>query len=283
MAQTGFTPIKTYYSQVSGHTPTPSNLAYGELALNIVDGKLFYKDATNTVRSFTGGNGNGSFVNLEYTGTLTGKSNTGDIGIELSSIFGGAVDNYIDFYDSTGTYISEVVSFEGNYAEFNAYNMPAYIASYDTYQTYLGVHSGATQADAYMHFYVGNGYAMRINGDKNIGIGTETPKNRLDIVGSFGRGAPVTKTADFTLAATENWIINNKSGSTCTVTLPAASLWPGREFTIKNIQAQTVVSASANVVPLTSATAGTAILAATAGKWATLVSNGTNWVIMQGN
>ena len=52
---------------------------------------------------------------------------------------------------------------------------------------------------------------------------------------------------------------------------------------IKTIQAQTVVSASSNVVPLVGGAAGTAILAATAGKWATLVSDGTNWVIMQGN
>ena len=36
-------------------------------------------------------------------------------------------------------------------------------------------------------------------------------------------GAPVTKTADFTVAASETWLINNKSGSTCTVTLPSAS------------------------------------------------------------
>ena len=35
----------------------------------------------------------------------------------------------------------------------------------------------------------------------------------------------VTKTADFTLADDEGWVINNKSGSTCTVTLPAASAW----------------------------------------------------------
>ncbi|WP_176479108.1 hypothetical protein [Mesorhizobium sp. WSM3860] len=50
---------------------------------------------------------------------------------------------------------------------------------------------------------------------------------------------------------------------------------------IKTIQAQTVVSASSNVVPLAGGAAGTAILAATARKWATLVSDGTNWVIMQ--
>jgi len=57
----------------------------------------------------------------------------------------------------------------------------------------------------------------------------------------------------------------------------------GRELNIKTITANTVVSASSNVAPLTSATAGTAILAATAGKWARLVSDGTNWRIMSGS
>jgi hypothetical protein len=93
--------------------------------------------------------------------------------------------------------------------------------------------------------------------------------------------SPVTKTADFTLADNETWIINNKAGSACTVTFPAASLWPGREVTIKNMQAQLVNSVSANVVPLDSTTAGTAILLGVVGNWATLVSDGTNWVIMQ--
>jgi hypothetical protein len=90
----------------------------------------------------------------------------------------------------------------------------------------------------------------------------------------------VTKAADFTLSNTESWVINNKSGSTCTVTLPAASSWGGRQVTFKNLQAQTLVSASSNVAPIGSATPGTAILPATIGSWATLVSDGTNWVIM---
>jgi hypothetical protein len=94
-------------------------------------------------------------------------------------------------------------------------------------------------------------------------------------------GAPVTKTADFTVAAGETWIINNKSGSTCTVTLPAASALPGRTITFQNYQNQTLVSASNNVVPRAGGAAGTSILDAVAGNWATLVSNGTNWVIMQ--
>jgi hypothetical protein len=97
----------------------------------------------------------------------------------------------------------------------------------------------------------------------------------------MGVGAPVTKTADFTVANGEIWYINNKSGSTCTVTLPAASSWTGRTLTFKNMQAQTLVSASSNVVPIDSTVAGTAILLAVVGNWATMVSDGTNWVIMQ--
>jgi hypothetical protein len=93
--------------------------------------------------------------------------------------------------------------------------------------------------------------------------------------------APVTKTADFTVLDGETWIINNKSGSTCTVTLPSASTYSGRTITFQNNQDQNLVSASSNVVPQGGGAAGTAILENVSGNWATLVSNGTNWVIMQ--
>ena len=96
-----------------------------------------------------------------------------------------------------------------------------------------------------------------------------------------GVAAPVTKTADFTVATGEIWYINNKSGSTCVVTLPAAASWPGRQLCFKNMQAQLLNSASSNVVPIDSTTAGTAILLNVVGNWATMVSDGTNWVIMQ--
>ena len=102
---------------------------------------------------------------------------------------------------------------------------------------------------------------------------------RLVSLGSLTRGAPATKTASFTLADTENWVICNGTGS-ITITFPSAASWTGREVMIKTIAAFTVVSASSNIVPLIGGVAGTAILAATAGKWATLVSDGTNWIVM---
>lgn len=91
---------------------------------------------------------------------------------------------------------------------------------------------------------------------------------------------PVTVTADFTVGGSA-WYINNKAASTCVATLPVASAWAGRSITIKNMQAQLVNSASSNVVPIDSITAGTAILLNVIGNWATMVSDGTNWVIMQ--
>jgi len=97
-----------------------------------------------------------------------------------------------------------------------------------------------------------------------------------------GYVAPVTKTGDFTLGANENEVICNGTAS-ITVTLPSASSFVGRKVRIKTRAAFTVISASSNVKPLDTDTAGTAILAATAGKWAELVSDGANWVIMAGN
>ena len=54
----------------------------------------------------------------------------------------------------------------------------------------------------------------------------------------------------------------------------------GRWHYIKTVTANTVVSASSNIVPIDGTAAGTAILPATAGAWAALQSDGTNWVIM---
>jgi hypothetical protein len=50
MAQAGFLPIQTYYSTTASATPSASNLANGELAVNITDGILYYKDNTGNVQ-----------------------------------------------------------------------------------------------------------------------------------------------------------------------------------------------------------------------------------------
>lgn len=92
--------------------------------------------------------------------------------------------------------------------------------------------------------------------------------------------APVTKTADFTLGALEDWIINNKAGADCVVTLPSAASNSGRAVTLKTIVGFAIVSAASDVVPLAGGAAGTALVPAVAGSWATIVSDGANWIIM---
>ena len=111
---------------------------------------------------------------------------------------------------------------------------------------------------------------------------------RLDasVIGSRRavRNAPVTaiQTAAYPIDDNDRYIIMNGAASLA-LTLPAAASWPGREIYVKTIAAYTVTSAASDVKPSTSDTAGTAILAGTAGKFALLVSDGAHWVIMAAN
>ena len=50
MAATNYTPIQLYYSTTASAAPTAGNLMNGELAINITDGKLYYKDNGGVVQ-----------------------------------------------------------------------------------------------------------------------------------------------------------------------------------------------------------------------------------------
>jgi hypothetical protein len=93
---------------------------------------------------------------------------------------------------------------------------------------------------------------------------------------------PVT-TATFTVPATSTFIVFN-SASAISVTLPAAASYPGRALSLKTINTGAVTSAASNVIPLATTTAAATLFSAnTAGKWTTLVSDGTSWVVMAQN
>ena len=60
MAQSGYTPISLYYTTTAAAVPTSGNLVNGELAINITDGKLYYKNNSAVVTllaSSTGASG----------------------------------------------------------------------------------------------------------------------------------------------------------------------------------------------------------------------------------
>jgi hypothetical protein len=132
-------------------------------------------------------------------------------------------------------------------------------------------------------------------------LGTEISANRhITLTGSNG-GNPTIGTSAGTLnlnAGLVQPIVTNTAG-TLTITdshyqiiqttaasvytLPTASSYTGRVLKIVTQFAGTVTSNASNVVPIAGGAAGTAILAATAGKFAILQSNGTNWVIVAAN
>jgi hypothetical protein len=89
MAQAGYTPIQIYNSATASAAPSAGNLATGELALNITDGKLFYKDNGGVVQVLaTKGAGTigGSDTQVQYnsSGALAGSANMTFNGTTLS-------------------------------------------------------------------------------------------------------------------------------------------------------------------------------------------------------
>jgi hypothetical protein len=80
MAQTNFTPISLYYSTTASAAPTAGNLVNGELAINIRDGKLFYKDNAGVVQTIASkgtGSIGGSTTQVQYnsSGAFAGSAN----------------------------------------------------------------------------------------------------------------------------------------------------------------------------------------------------------------
>ena len=80
MAASGFTPVSLYYSVTTTNTPLAANLVNGELAINIADGKLFYKDNSGVVQVIaTKGTGpiGGSNTQVQFnnSGALGGSAN----------------------------------------------------------------------------------------------------------------------------------------------------------------------------------------------------------------
>jgi len=200
-------------------------------------------------------------------------------------------------FNTTGSSVGETWA-DGDPLYYN----PAYVGSMTNVKpsapnqkTYMGeVINAGSGSSGSMHIRITPGSVLG-GTDSNVQFGTVNNGDLIQYDSALGYwknvtaasviagsgGAPVTKTANFSVAANETWLINNKSGSSCTVTLPTASSYTGRVLHFQNYQAQTLVSASSNVVPLAGGAATTAILEAVAGANATLVSDGTNWIMTQ--
>lgn len=113
MAQTNYTPIQLYYSTTAAAIPTAGNLLNGELAINITDGKIYYKNNSGVVTLF-GSTGDVSTISFGSTGltpatatggaiTVAGTLVTANGGTGLSSFASGDI-----MYYSSGTSMSKL-------------------------------------------------------------------------------------------------------------------------------------------------------------------------------
>jgi hypothetical protein len=112
--------------------------------------------------------------------------------------------------------------------------------------------------------------------------GAKTFTNLVGFQRSIQRPVESVTVSSASITTSSTWIVVNYAGIV-ELTFPSAASSTGTEFHVKTITNNLVISKSSNIVPLAGGSATTAILSATAGKWATLVSDGTNWVIMQAN
>lgn len=185
MAATGFTPISLYYSATASAAPLAANLTAGELALNTVDGKLFYKDSANAV---------------QVIGWKTVPVSAGGTGI-TSGTSGG-----VPYYSSTSTIASSALLTQNALMiGGGAGAAPAALGSLGTTTTVL--HGNAAGAPTYGAVSLTadvSGALPIANG--GTGLATTPANGALDI----GNGTGFTRA---TLTAGSGISITNASGS----------------------------------------------------------------------
>jgi len=81
MAASGFTPISLYHSSTATAVPLNTNLVNGELAINITDGRLYYKDNAGVVRLLASNAGSSPVTSFSAgtTGLTPSTATTGAI------------------------------------------------------------------------------------------------------------------------------------------------------------------------------------------------------------
>jgi hypothetical protein len=185
MSATGYTPIRLYNSTTALAVPLAANLAAGELALNITDGKLYYNDggtvkllasnsASSPVTSFQTSLG-GLTPATSTTGaiTLAGTLNTSSGGTGLTSYTAGDISYYV-----SGTALSKLGIGTAGYFLSSTGSAPQWSST-------LGVANGGTGLNTVTagRILFGNGTSALgnsanlfwDNSNTRLGVGTNAP------------------------------------------------------------------------------------------------------------
>jgi len=78
MSASGFTPIQLFRTTTAAQVPSAASLAAGELAINLTDERLFFKNAAGTVKLLASNAGStGSVTSVGVSGGTTGLTTSG--------------------------------------------------------------------------------------------------------------------------------------------------------------------------------------------------------------
>jgi hypothetical protein len=118
MAQAGYTPISLYYSTTAAAQPTAGNLVAGELALNTVDEKLYFKNSAGTVKllASSAGTTNVSSITFGSTGLTPSTATTGAVTVAGTLAVGNGGTGITSFGTGVAGALGQNVSGTGSIA-----------------------------------------------------------------------------------------------------------------------------------------------------------------------
>ena len=188
MAATGYTPISLYYSATASAVPLAANLVAGELALNTLDEKLYFKNSAGTVKllaSNAASSGTVSSVAQSFTGGIISVSGSpittsGTLALTVAGTSGG-----IPYFSSASTWAtSAALASNALMVGGGAGASPSTVTTGTGVVTALGVNTGSAGA------FVVNGGAL---GTPSSGTVTNlTGTASININGTVGATTPST-------------------------------------------------------------------------------------------
>jgi hypothetical protein len=188
MSAPGFTPVQLYRSTTASAVPSAGNLTDGELAINTTDEKLYFKNASGTVKLLAA---NVMPVANGGTGATTASTALTNLGAVAKA--GDTMTGVLAF--TAGTVSAPGITFSGD--------------------TNTGIFSPAADTIA---FTEGGVESMRINSSGNVGIGTSSP-SAYGLTVSKASGAAGMQIAsgannsDFVMNGIDLYVSNNVAGT----------------------------------------------------------------------
>lgn len=203
MSQSGYTPIQLYRTTTASATPSAGNLSAGELAINLTDEKLFFKNASGTVKvlaSTGAGNAGGSNTQVQYnsSGVLTGSSSFvfdgTNVGIGTSSpsyrldVSGGVVGNTAGnsvsigrLSGGAGSNSVQLLTTLNRISNGTDWTTTALRVQAQVDASLFGYIDFLNGSSAVMAFGRASSEFMRIDSSGNVGIGTSSPNYKVDV------------------------------------------------------------------------------------------------------